>query len=92
MKRTFAGAALSLDLLAGTQDTMYGVDLSSPVSAEMTRAQIEIVLARATAAMPADSTGKRLSNLDLSRLDLSGAILRGPDEACRREIRWSPTK
>ena len=38
MKRTFAGAALSLDLLAGTQDMMYGVDLSSPVSAEMTRA------------------------------------------------------
>src|SRR5665647_1905033 len=81
MKRMFAGAALGFGLLAMTataQDMMRGVDLSSPdmVSAEMTRGQVEAVLAKATASAPADFTGKRLSGLDLSGLDLSGAIFR----------------
>src|SRR5215470_8483236 len=63
---------------AAAQDMMRHVDLSSPdmVAAEMTRAEVETVLAAATAEKPADFTGKRLSGLDLSGLDLSGAILR----------------
>src|SRR5450759_5524111 len=81
MKRMFAGAALGFGLLAMTataQDMMRGLDLSSPdmVSSEMTRGQVEAILARATAAAPADFTGKRLSSLDLSGLDLSGVIFR----------------
>ena len=80
MKHILPGAALSLGLLTVTataQDMMRGVDLSSPdmVSAEMTRTQVEAAIATATAA-PADFTGKRLSNLDLSGLDLSRAIFR----------------
>ena len=56
---------------------MRDVDLSSPdmVSAETTRAEVEAALATATIAAPADFTGKRLSGLDLSRLNPSGAIL-----------------
>ena len=46
------------------------------VSAEMSRQEVEAVLAKASAAAPADFTGKRLSGLDLSGLDLSGAIFR----------------
>ena len=81
MKRMVGTAALSLGLIAITamaQDTMRGVDLSSPdmVSAEMTRGDIEAALTTATVAAPADFTGKRLSSLDLSGLDLSGAIFR----------------
>jgi uncharacterized protein YjbI with pentapeptide repeats len=81
MKRTFGAAALGLGLLAATaqaQDMMRDVDLSSPdmVSAETTRAEVEAALATATVAAPADFTGKRLSGLDLSRLNLSSAIFR----------------
>jgi len=45
-------------------------------SAEMTRADVEAVIAAATSDQPADFTGKKLSGLDLSGLDLSGALLR----------------
>jgi uncharacterized protein YjbI with pentapeptide repeats len=53
---------------------MRDVDLSSPdmVSAETTRAEVEAALAAASA----DFTGKRLSRLDFSWLNLSGAIFR----------------
>src|SRR5258708_14235836 len=81
MKRMFGAAALGLGLLAATaqaQNMMRNVDLSSPdmVSAETTRAEVEAALATATVAAPADFTGKRLSGLDLSRLNLSAAIFR----------------
>ena len=70
MKLTLAGAAVALALLAVTttaQDMMRGLNLSSPdmVSAEMTREQVQDVLASATATAPADFSGKKLSNLDL---------------------------
>src|ERR1700756_2857765 len=80
MKHILPGAALGLGLLALTataQDMMRGVDLSSPdrVRAKMPRPRVEPAIATAPAA-PADFTGKRLSNLDLSGLDLSRAIFR----------------
>ena len=98
MKRTFGSAALSLGLLAVTataQDLMHGVDLASPdmVSAEMTRGQVEVALARATryagrfhwkAIVQLGPFPARPFRRDSSR---------GPaHEACRRESRWSPTK
>jgi len=91
MKHILAGAALSLGLLTVTataQDMMRGVDLSSPdmVSAEMTRTQVEAAIATATAA-PADFTGKRLSNLDLSGLDLSRAIFFAQRGSTKRSLR-----
>src|SRR5258705_872140 len=81
MKRTIGTAMFGLGLIAITataQDMMRHVDLSSPdmVSAEMTRGEVEAALSAATIAAPADFTGKRLSGLDLSRLNLSGAIFR----------------
>src|SRR5262245_47424927 len=81
MKRTVALTMFGLALAASTanaQDMMRDLDLTSPamVSAEMTRPEVEAVLAKAGAAAPADFTGKRLSGLDLSGLDLSGAIFR----------------
>ena len=74
MKRMIATAALGLGLVTTTataQDMMRDVDLSSPgmVSAEMTRGEVEAALAAATNAAPADFTGKRLSGLDLSKLE-----------------------
>jgi uncharacterized protein YjbI with pentapeptide repeats len=61
------------------QDMMRYVDLASPdmTTAEMTRGEVEHVLAAATPEHPADFAGKRLSGLDLSGLDLTGALLRG---------------
>src|SRR5215831_18142220 len=81
MKRTIALTTLGLTLVAfaaSAQDMMRDVDLTSPamVSAEMTRPEVEAVLAKASATAPADFTGKRLSGLNLSGLDLSGAIFR----------------
>ena len=66
MKRAIATIALSLGLVAMTataQDMMRHVDLSSPdmVSAEMTRAEVEAVLAATTGTAAADFTGKRLA-------------------------------
>ena len=63
MKRAIGTAALGLALATMTataQDMMRHVDLSSPdmVSAEMTRGEVETALAAATAAAPADFTGK----------------------------------
>ncbi len=68
------GAAALLDpgflAVAAAQDMMRHVDLTSPemVSAEMTREEVEAMLAAATAATPADFSGKRLSGLDLSHV------------------------
>src|SRR5436190_220056 len=81
MIRSFGTAALGLGLMtvaAMAQDMMRHLDLSSPdmVSAEMTRGDVEAALATATTAAPADFTGKRLSGLDLSALDLSNTIFR----------------
>src|SRR6476661_9274049 len=81
MRRTITTVMLGLGMVAMTaaaQDMMRGVDLSSPdmVSAEMTRGELEAILARATATAPADFTSRRLSGLDLSGLDLSGVIFR----------------
>jgi uncharacterized protein YjbI with pentapeptide repeats len=58
--------------------TFYVQYARSPemTSAEMTRADVEAVIAAATSDQPADFTGKKLSGLDLSGLDLSGALLR----------------
>ena len=63
---------------AAAQNMMQHVDLTSPAmtAAEMTRAEVEAVIAAATSTQPADFTGKKLSGLDLSGLDLSGAVLR----------------
>jgi uncharacterized protein YjbI with pentapeptide repeats len=66
---------------AGTtlaQGMMQHVDLSSPKmsEAELSRAEVEAILAAATADRPADLTDKSLNGLDLSGLDLSGADLR----------------
>ena len=57
MKRAIATITLGLGLVAMTataQDMMRDVDLSSPdmVSAEMTRAEVEAVLAATTATAP----------------------------------------
>ena len=65
MRRTIITVTLGLGLFAMTaaaQDMMRGVDLSSPdmVSAEMTRQDVEAVLAKATAAAPPDFTGKEI--------------------------------
>src|SRR4051812_29397353 len=81
MKLTIGAAAIGIGLVAVTataQDMMRGLDLSSPdmVSAEMTREQVQNMLASATATAPADFSGKKLSSLDLSGLDFSGAIFR----------------
>ena len=94
MKRTIGTAALGLGLLvmtAAAQDMMRGVDLSSPdmVSAEMTRGEVEAALTMATVAAPADFTGKRLSGLDLSGLNLSNAIFRLVEIFCAVEADWS---
>ena len=64
MRRSVMTAAVGLALVAGTaaaQDMMRHVDLSSPdmVSAEMTRGDVEAAMRAATAAAPADFTGKR---------------------------------
>nr|WP_322596966.1 pentapeptide repeat-containing protein [Bradyrhizobium sp. SEMIA] len=81
MKATVVLTALGVVLAAqaaNAQDMMRDVDLTSPAmtSAEMSRAEVETMLAGASAAAPADFTGKRLSGLDLSGLNMSGAILR----------------
>ncbi len=75
MKRMVALMTLGLALvatMASAQDMMRDVDLTSPamVSAEMSRQEVEAILAKASAGAPADFTGKRLSGLDLSGLDL----------------------
>src|SRR6476620_12451797 len=48
---------------AAAQDMMRHIDLTSPemTSAEMTRADVEAVIAAATSDQPADFTGKKLS-------------------------------
>ncbi len=60
------------------QSAVQGVDLSSPemTEAELTREQVVEQLSAAFRQNPADFTGKRLSGLDLSRIDFKGAILR----------------
>jgi len=84
-------AALALRGLSGTaaaQDVMRHVDLTSPdmVAAEMTRPEVEAVLAAATSDKPADLTGRKLSGLDLSSLDLSGAVLRAANSSCANHL------
>src|SRR5262249_3396564 len=73
-------ATSGLGFAAGStaQDMLRHIDLSAPdmVAAEMTRAEVEAMLAAATPSRPADFTSKKLSGLDLSGLDLSGAVLR----------------
>jgi uncharacterized protein YjbI with pentapeptide repeats len=81
VKHAVGAMVVGLSLLAITataQEMMRSLDLTSAdmVSAEMTRAQVQDVLAGASATAPPDFSGKRLSNLDRSGLDLSGAIFR----------------
>ena len=80
MKRTIALMTLGFALLATTaraQDMLRDLDLTSPamVSAEMSRQEVEAMLANASAGTPADFTGKRLSGLDLSGASLVGATI-----------------
>lgn len=57
--------ALASGMPAAAQGMMQHVDLASPemASAEMTRADVEAVIASATSRQPADFTGKKLSGL-----------------------------
>jgi len=78
MKRMVALMTLGLALvatMASAQDMMRDVDLTSPamVSAEMSRQEVEAILAKASPGAPADFTGKRLSGLDLSGLEAGEA-------------------
>jgi hypothetical protein len=70
---------------AAAQGLMQHIDLISPemTSAEMSRQDVEAVIAASTSARPVDLTGRRLSGLDLSGLDLSGAILRAARNKAR---------
>ena len=60
---------------ASAQGLMQHVDMTSRemTSAEMTRADLEAALTAATPARPADFTGKRLVEADLSRASLKGS-------------------
>ncbi|BCM85695.1 pentapeptide repeat-containing protein [Methylobacterium indicum] len=84
MRRLVPTTALAACLaLLGTgpapaeQDMLLGADMASPAMtrAEMTRADVEALIARA-AGRPIDLSDKALSGLDLSGLDLRGANLR----------------
>ena len=75
VKRAIGTAVFGLGLAAMTavaQDMMRYIDLSAPemVSAEMTRGDVERALKTTRAEAPTDFTGKRLSGLDLSGLEL----------------------
>ena len=61
------------------QGLMSGVDLASPAftTAEISRAEVEALIARRQPGQALDLSDKSLNGLDLSKLDLSGANLRG---------------
>src|SRR3954452_24160120 len=63
---------------AAAQNMMQHVDLTAPemTAAEMTRPDVEAMVAAANRTNPADCAGRNLSGLDLSGLDLAGAVLR----------------
>ena len=71
---------MALLLLSGgaalAQGMMSGVDLSSPAftKAELSRADIEAMIAKGPTGGKLDLSDKSLNGLDLSKLDLSGAI------------------
>ncbi len=71
-------APLAFSSLSRGQNMLAGVDLSSPAftRAELTRADIEAMIARRSGGAPLNLSDKSLNGLDLSKLDLSGANLR----------------
>jgi uncharacterized protein YjbI with pentapeptide repeats len=73
------GAALAFPARVSAQGMMSGVDLATPAftQAELSRGDIEGLIAKVTPGQKLDLAGKSLNNLDLSKLDLAGANLRG---------------
>jgi hypothetical protein len=75
-------------MAASAQDMLRYVDLTSPAmtTAEMTRADVEGTIAKASASAPADFSGKRLNGLDLSGLSTKPGCLTpiSPARASRR--------
>ena len=71
-------ALLLLTAPVAAQDMMDHVDLSSPrmSAAELSRADVEALIARAGPGQPVVLTDRSLNGLDLSGLDLAGADLR----------------
>ena len=72
-------AALACPARVSAQGMMSGVDLATPAftQAELSRGDIEGLIAKVKPGQKLDLAGKSLNNLDLSKLDLAGADLRG---------------
>src|SRR6266571_2785417 len=84
MRRTVALTMLGFALvvtMASAQDMMRDVDLTSPamVTAEMSRQEVEAVLAKASADAPADFTGASLKGANLFATQMARAHLDGAD-------------
>jgi uncharacterized protein YjbI with pentapeptide repeats len=71
-------AAAAIWNCAAAQDMLQHLDLNAPgmTEAEMTRAEVEVLLQAASEGRPADLSRKRLNGLDLSNLNLTGVVLR----------------